>query len=408
MNKVLINKKTYAKAVPSVSLIICLCGLPQISETIYAPALPDITASLNTNSHLVQWSLSIYFIGFAFGVAIWGKLSDHIGRKPVILIGLSLYVLMSLLCGISTNITHLLIARLFQAIGISVGSVITQAIMRDCFSGVDRDKIFSIVGMALALAPAIGPLLGGYLTQNFSWTANFICLTIMGLGLFLYALLDLPETVQNNHINNNYTLLLLAKKMLSDKHIFASSVLVGGFNGILFSYYSESPYIFIELFKLNPSHYGILGIFMATGVCFGSFISHRINHKVSTDKLIKISCYTNLAVMMFFSILVVSQIINAESVLSIILIMIFMMLFYVSFGIGIPNILSKALISYQDNIGAASSIFGLLYYCWVSIFIFGIGSFLPNSLYVMPLYFLAISFLMIVCSKFLIAERVLL
>ena len=189
--------------------------------------------------------------------------------------------------------------------------------------------------------------------------------------------------------------------MLCDKYIMASSILVGGFNGILFSYYSESPYIFIELFKLDPSHYGMLGIFMATGVCFGSFISHRINHKVSTYQLIKVSCYSNLAVMMLFSVSVILQIINDQSIFSIILIMIFMMLYYISFGIGIPNILSKALVNYQDNIGAASSIFGLIYYCWVSIFIFGIGLFPANSLYIMPLYFLVISTFMVGSIKYL-------
>ncbi|XVN43560.1 MAG: multidrug effflux MFS transporter [Candidatus Rickettsia vulgarisii] len=413
MSKTLINEKIYIKSVPSILFIICLVGLPQISETIYAPALPSITKSLNTNSHLVRWSLSIYFVGFALGVGIWGKLSDHIGRKPVILIGLSLYILTSILCGISTNIVYLLISRFFQAVGISVGSVITQAIMRDCFSGIERNKIFSLVGMSIALAPAIGPLLGGYLTQSFSWSANFICLTIMGVSLFLYTLINLSETLpmkRNNIlqeaivINTNYSFVSLTKNMLSDKHIIASSILVGGFNGILFSYYSESPYIFIELFKLKPSHYGMLGIFMATGVCFGSFLSYKINHKINTLKLIKVACYLNLFVMTIFSSLVFLDIIKAPSILSIMLIMMFMMLFYICFGVGIPNILSKALVHYNDNIGTASSIFGILYYFWVSLFVFGIG-FLPNSLYVMPVYFLVISILMIKSTKYLNIEN---
>lgn len=391
-------KISRAKSIPSTLLILCLIGLPQISETIYSPALPALTIGLKTTSHLVQWSLSIYFAGFALGVGAWGKISDHIGRKPVILAGLSIYILMSLLCSISTTITPLLIARFLQAFGISVGSVITQAIMRDCFSGTARNKIFSVAGMAIALAPAVGPLLGGCLTEWFSWVANFICLALMGSLLLIYTLLALPETARidplANKVSTPDTLLFLTKKMLLDKHIIASSLLVGGFNGILFGYYSQAPYIFIELFQLSASRYGILGIFMAIGVCLGSLISHQISSKTNTDQLIRFSCHANLVIMAIFSSLVSLNLINTASIRSILLIMALMMLFYINFGIGIPNILSKSLVHYQNNIGAASSIFGLLYYCWISLFVFGIGLFLPNSLLIMPLYFLMISLLM--------------
>lgn len=155
---------------PSLWLVICMVGLPQISGTIYSPALVEVTAALKTTNHLVQWSLSIYFIGFAAGVALWGKLSDHIGRRPTILIGLGIYFFFSIFCGLATHISWLLSGRFFQAFGISVGSVITQAIMRDCYKGVERNKIFALVGIVIALAPAVGPVIGGYLTQRFSWS----------------------------------------------------------------------------------------------------------------------------------------------------------------------------------------------------------------------------------------------
>jgi Bcr/CflA subfamily drug resistance transporter len=405
MDKFMPLSRDITKSVPSLLLIICLVGLPQLSETIYSPSLPAITTSLGTSSHLVQWTLSIYFIGFALGVGFWGKLSDHIGRRPAMLAGLLIYLIMSLCCGATTSIYALLSARLFQAFGISVGSVVTQSIMRDCFTGIERSRIFSTAGMAIALAPAIGPLIGGLLTQNYLWRANFFFLSLLGLLLVIYAFYALPETNPNfmsaakKDDKKSSSYLVLAKRMLVDKHVIASSLLVGGFNGILFSYYSEAPYIFIGIFKLQPIKYGMLGIFMAAGVCVGSFISRRINQYMDGSKVIKYSCYIVLLLMSLFTLGVYLQLISSKSEYSIFIIMILMMLFYINFGISIPNILSNALVSYQNDVGAASSLFGIIYYVWVAIFVFGIGSFLPNSLLTMPLYFLAISILMVFSAK---------
>jgi Bcr/CflA subfamily drug resistance transporter len=402
----LAENKVFPK-LPSILLIICLIGLPQISETIYSPALPDITYSLATSSNLVQWTLSVYFLGFALGVSLWGGLSDKMGRRFCMLLGLGMYLVMSFFCSITHSIYTLLMARLVQAFGISVGSVITQTIIRDCYKGVERNKIFSVVGMAIALAPALGPLLGGYLTQYFSWRANFICMTTMGFMLMIYSYYRLPETRAYSILNLppdrvKTSIWQLTKQMLKDKHIMASAILVGGFNGILFSYYSEGPYIFIELFHLDPKQYGMLGIIMALGVCLGSLISHRINQYVNVIKLIQFLCLTLILLMLAFLISVFFKFINPGSAyLGIFLIMSFMMLFYIIFGICIPNILSKALVKYQSYVGTASSIFGFIYYLWVAIFVFGMGAFLSHSLIIMPVYFFMISLFMFMSSQFL-------
>lgn len=393
-------------ALPSLVLIICMVGLPQISETIYSPALPDITTALKTTSHLVQWSLSIYFIGFAVGVAFWGKLSDHIVRRPVMLLGLIVYTLFSILCGLSTHISMLLSARFFQAFGISVGSVIAQAIMRDCYDGVERSKIFALAGMAIAFAPAIGPIIGGYLTDWFSWTANFTFLAVLGSVLFIYTQITLPETylyrvAAANSGRPPVKFGPLLWRMLKDKHVMASTFVVGGFNGILFSYYSEAPYLFINLLGMSAEHYGMLGIFMAAGVALGSLLSHRASSWCSAITLIRMATFANLMNMVIFYLLVKTNLINMSSLQqSVALIMLCMMCFYIYFGLAIPSVLSKALVNYQDTIGAAGSILGLIYYCWVAVSIYGIGFFTPNLL-VMPGFFLVISGLMFFTSFYL-------
>lgn len=122
------NKKPTTS--PALWILFLLAGFGQLSETIYSPALPEIAVYLHTSTNWVQWTLSLYFIGFALGVFFWGRLSDHTGRKPAMLLGLSLYTLSSFLCLLSKNIEWLLFARLLQGLGASAGSVVTMTIAR--------------------------------------------------------------------------------------------------------------------------------------------------------------------------------------------------------------------------------------------------------------------------------------
>ena len=170
-------------------LLIGLVMLPQISETIYTPSLPSIASDLAAGASLTEATLSVYFLGFALGVAFWGAISDKIGRKKSMLLGLALYLLSCYLCFQAKSIYSLLGFRAAQGLGICVGSVITQTILRDICSATERGKVFSIISGALAFSPAIGPLLGGYVSELFGWRAVFVLLTALGSLLFLLTLL---------------------------------------------------------------------------------------------------------------------------------------------------------------------------------------------------------------------------
>ena len=156
----------------SISLLIALVGFPQISETIYTPALPDVTRSLGTTAYLVEATLAIYFLGFAFGVLVWVRFLTE-SKNTDMLIGIGLYGIATIICGQANSIETLLTWRFFQAFGASVGSIITQTILRDTYDGTERAKLFSIMSGALAFSPAIGPLLGRFITQYFGWSGKF-------------------------------------------------------------------------------------------------------------------------------------------------------------------------------------------------------------------------------------------
>lgn len=385
---------------PSLLLIICLVGLPQISETIYTPSLPDIVASLSTTMNMVEWTLTTYFIGFALGVLSWGKWSDHIGRRKAMLFGLMVYIAGSIGCATAPSISILLTGRLFQAFGVSVGSVITMTIMRDVFSGPRRNQIFSVVAMALALAPALGPFIGGAVVQWFHWQANFMVLTMMGFGLLIYSMLRLPETHPNlgNKIHN-YKLIDISKRLLTDKKVLACVLLVGGFNGIVFSYYAEAPYLFINLLKYSPSHYGMLGIFIGLASLLGALISHRLNHYLKSDQIIILGCFVTFICFAFLFINVMTGIVdNKNTIISSIFLLSPMLIFCIGFGITIPNVLSIALSHYQEVVGTAGSIFGFMYYILVAFILYGMGLLHNGTFLSMPSYFLGIATVMLITS----------
>ena len=236
------------RSIPAMSLLLLLVGFPQISETIYSPALPNIAHDLMTSPSLVQWTFSIYFIGFSIGVFVWGWVSDHIGRRLSMLLGILMYILASIFCALAHSIDWLLISRLVQGIGASCGSVLTQAIAREALDDKGRHQFFSMQGFVLAFAISIGPFVGGYLTHWFDWRSNFSFLVFMGLSLILLSFFKLPETriKQNNGERKSGQLYSVFKRMITDKHILASIWVVGAATGILFSYYAEGPFIFIH------------------------------------------------------------------------------------------------------------------------------------------------------------------
>lgn len=178
----------------SLLMIVLLLGFPQISETIYTPSLPDLAHSLGVGEEWAEFTLSIYFIGFAVGVFLWGVIADWIGRRPAMLCGLILYGIGSWGCYQSEHIITLLAWRFIQACGASAGSVVTQTMIRDLYAGAKKNQIFSIAGAALALSPAIGPFIGGWMDEYAGWRGNFAFLVVMGIVLLIYTFIKLPET----------------------------------------------------------------------------------------------------------------------------------------------------------------------------------------------------------------------
>lgn len=377
---------TYA---PALWLLTLIVGLPQFSETVYTPALPDIAKSLATTPEMVELTLTIYLFGFAIGTFFWGLLSDFFGRKPCLLAGIAIYLAGCIGCLYSESIYWLLASRLIQAFGGSTGSVLGQAICRDSFQGKRLGEVYAIVGSALALSPAVGPILGGFTDQLFGWSAIFILLVLLGSWVFLAVVWKLPETKLEGQVTKSL-LFDVCKKMLFDTQLLKYGLIVAACNGILFSYYAEGSFYLIDLLQLTPSVYGISFISLAFAGVLAGISTKRLYSYKSSDQILSIGSSIVLTGCLLFTLLSITFSIANSNLFAILSTISCMILIQFGSGVTLAVTLAKSLEHYKYAIGLASSLFGLFYYIVIALITLGIGLIHYNNLTTMPLYFLGI------------------
>lgn len=335
-------------------LIIALVMFPQVVETIYSPALPLIAERFEVPQSIATQTLSFYFLAFALGVLFWGILCDKIGRRPAFLLALSLYTLTAILALLATQFSMLLMARMGMAFAAAIGSIGTQTFIRDQFSGDRLRALFSLIGIALAISPIIGLLLGTGMVLINGELAIFTLLAFMGFLFLLWSFIALPETRLQQA--TSIQLLPLIKAMFHGKHIWRSALLIAAFNIMLFSYYQLAPFLF-EALQLPASRYGLSGFLLGGGTFIGAFCNqYLIKRGVSGERLIQLAIY-----LAFLSSLALKAL---ESHWSFILPMLGIMMAY---SIAIPNILATALKDYQHALGSAGAILGLFYYSLIGL-----------------------------------------
>ncbi|QWG34448.1 multidrug effflux MFS transporter [Bacillus mycoides] len=390
-------------SVPSLWLMIILVAFPQISETIYTPSLPDISKALHVSNNEVQLTLSVYFAGFALGVFFIGWLSDMMGRRRAMLLGIVVYGAGSFLCYIASSIEFLLLSRFIQAFGASAGSVVTQTILRESVEGHKRHVMFAQISAVIAFTPAIGPLIGGFLDQMFGFKIVFLSLVVMSVGIFLYTFVSLPETKMYS-VTNKINVFSVLKRLITNPKVVTYGLLIGGANGVLFSYYAEAPFIFIEYFQLSPSMYGFLGIVVASASIIGAKVSKRLLPMYKPEKIIYIGCIVMTGGAIVLS--VITSIRSNPNILYMIGFLVAMFILLLGIGIALPNCLSLALVDFQNVIGTAGALFSLGYYIIVTLTIWGMSQLHTGSLVVMPLYFLVIVVIMVVFTRvFILNDR---
>ncbi|KAB0301257.1 multidrug effflux MFS transporter [Vibrio fortis] len=365
------------KTKPSLWQMVLLLMLPQVAETIYSPALTSISDAYAVSYAQAAQTLSVYFGAFALGVVVWGILADRLGRRITMLLGLMLFVIAASIAISTTSFTVLMMARALSAFGIAVGSVVTQTMLRDCFTGEELSKVFAYMGIGISISPVLGMLLGSQLSALGGHKWVFLALLLMALAALLHSLFKLPETelseTETKQSDTSVALKSLALTMLKDRQIWLSALLVSAYNVALFSYYQLGAFTFAQL-GMSNEQFGYSGVVLGLGTLIGSYLNKALLARGNTSEQL-----LRLAALM----LLVGGIgvwVTQHQVMFLLP----MMLVVMSFGIAIPNVLSKALINYRAQVGSAGALFGLLYYLLIGggLTLVGIGQNLGVSLVV--------------------------
>ena len=237
----------------------------------YIPSMPWIKESLHTSQMVVQLTIALYTLGAALSVLFSGPLSDKVGRKPVIMLGLVVMLFGGLICLFAFDGPMLLVGRIIQGIGAGFCMSANRAVVTDIFSAKKLAIIGAYFGTIASVSPIFAPIIGGYLEHYFNWRANFVVLTACYLILLITTQLFFNETIHTRHPDKlSITFILKRYVQLIIKSDFRIYAICGGLTlGVSIAYATAAPYIFEKTLHMSPITFGWLGIFVGAGNIFG-------------------------------------------------------------------------------------------------------------------------------------------
>ena len=290
-------------------LLACLGMLGPFSIDTYLPAFSGIAQSIGATPTEMQQTLSAYLFGFAIMNLFHGALSDSFGRRPVVLWGIAAFTVASAGCALSEHIGTLVFWRAVQGMSAGAGIVVSRAVIRDMFPPADAQRVMSQVTIYFGVAPAVAPMVGGFLFVHVNWHAIFWFLTAVGVLLWIGNWKLLPETLHDSQRQPfNARHLLRGYWQLSSNPRFFMLALASGipFNG-MFLYVLSAPVFLGELLHLGPGQFFWFFTLTIAGIMAGSFLSGRLagrikpKHQIRHGFVIMVAIsLTNLALNLIF------------------------------------------------------------------------------------------------------------
>jgi DHA1 family bicyclomycin/chloramphenicol resistance-like MFS transporter len=256
-----------------------------LATDMYLPAIPTIAKEWNIGTDEVSLSLVLCFVAYAFCLLIFGTLSDKFGRKPVLTAGLIFFVASSFLCATSANIHQLIFWRIIQGMGAAAPSAMCMAICRDRYEGEHRKRALAYISIILSIVPITAPTIGSLFLKFANW--RFIFFT-QGMLSSLTALLSFgfTESLNEKLTEGVFHIFARYKQLLTNKGYMLANSVMGLIAGPFFGFLAFSPIVYIQIFHLSVTEFGLLFAFNASMAMIGAFLCTRLIKYVSDNKII--------------------------------------------------------------------------------------------------------------------------
>ena len=268
-------------------ILACLGMVGALAIDTYLPSIPAIGREFNVGPLAVQQTLSVFLFAFAFMMLFYGTLSDSFGRRPIIMIALAVYTLASLGAAFAPSFGWLLVFRALQGLAAGAGSVIGAAIVQDRFSGAQAQKMMSHIMMVFGLAPAIAPVVGGWLHVHFGWRSTFLFLAGFGALMLLLTWRALPESLvrADRHPFHPGAIAANYVKVMRNPRFVLLSLTVGMAFGGLALYIGSAANFVMDILHLPETAFGWLFIPLISGMVLGSAWGGRVAGKIAATKM---------------------------------------------------------------------------------------------------------------------------
>ena len=277
-------------------LVSCLSGLVPLTVDIFLPAMPSIAGELDARVSDIQFSLATLNLGIALGHLLYGALSDRYGRKPVVIGAMALYTLCAIGCLLVTSSGGFVWLRFLQGLAAACSMVMSRAIVRDRYDGIEAARMYSYMAVAGALAPILAPIVGGYVTASWGGIATFYVTSAAGLAITLLFAVQFdesyPASVRAAHRSEAPG--RLRELAHSSDFVLYTLVTTATFFGLFAILTGLSPTL-IGVLGVSPTAFGYMFATVMLGNFTASYIAGRIVNRVGIDRMILLGAFVCLA-----------------------------------------------------------------------------------------------------------------
>ncbi len=338
---------------PSILVLAAVSGLAPLALNIVVPSIPGLVVDFNSDYATAQLVVTTFIIAMALGQLVIGTLSDALGRRPVLLAGIGIYIVGSVLCALAPSIELLVAGRIVEAVGGVAGIVLARAIIRDVYSRDQSASALGYVTMVMVVAPMLAPAAGGVLDDQVGWRAAFWLMAGIGVALFILAFARLNETNLSERRRPRFDALVGSFSILLGLRAFVAFTCTMAFaSATFFTFLGAAPYVAINLMGNTPTEYGLAFVSISLAFMSGNFTSARLAPRIGTMPLILTGAFVCM-----LGVFVMSWFIFLGPLTSVTLFG-SMMIVTFSNGVLMPATIASAVSVRPDLAGAASGLAG--------------------------------------------------